>query len=94
MNDTLPEIERMVREKIMARSGEERFVMGAKMFDAAKEMLCASFPPDLPEPERKNRLFERLYGKSRKLQPTSHGPANPTTGASALDPVDKGHQKV
>src|SRR5436190_8116686 len=29
MNDTPPEVERMLREKFMARSGEERFVMGA-----------------------------------------------------------------
>ena len=65
MTDTPPEIERIVREKIMARSGEERFLMGARMFDAAKEMLCASFPPDLAEPERKRQLFERLYGKAR-----------------------------
>jgi hypothetical protein len=29
MTDTAPEIERMVRDKIMARSGEERFLIGA-----------------------------------------------------------------
>ena len=63
MNDTQPEIERMVREKIMARSGEERFVMGAQMFDAAREMVCASFPPGLSADEIKRRLFERLYGE-------------------------------
>jgi hypothetical protein len=62
MNDTPPEIERMVREKLMARSGEERFIMGALMFDAAREMVLASFPPDLPEDELKRRLFERIYG--------------------------------
>jgi hypothetical protein len=64
MTDTPPEIERMVREKIMARTGEERFLMGAQMFDAAREMMCASFPPDLPQTEWKHRLFERLYGES------------------------------
>lgn len=51
----------MVREKLMARSGEERFVMGALMFDAVREMILASFPPDLTEAELKRRLFERLY---------------------------------
>src|SRR5258706_14064178 len=64
MNDTTPEVERLVREKIMARSGEERVVMGARMFDAAREMICASFPPDLPKAEMKRRLFERLYGET------------------------------
>jgi len=44
MNDTPPEVERMLREKFMARSGEERFVMGALMFDSAREMVKASLP--------------------------------------------------
>ena len=38
MTDTPPEIDRMVCDKIMERSGEERFIMGAEMFDAAREM--------------------------------------------------------
>ena len=62
MNDTSPEIEAMVREMIMARSGEERFVMGALMFDAAREFVIASLPPGLPPAEFKRRLFERIYG--------------------------------
>ena len=37
MNDTSPEVKVMVREMMMARSGEERFVMGALMFDAARD---------------------------------------------------------
>ncbi len=63
MNDTQPEIERLVREKIMARSGEERFVMGAQMFEAARAMICASFPPGLSADETRRRLYERLYGE-------------------------------
>ncbi len=62
MTDTTPEVEKWVREAIMARSGEERFIMGAQMFDAARAMILASFPPDLPEAEVKRRLFDRLYG--------------------------------
>lgn len=61
MTDTPASVERMVREKLMARSGEERFIMGARMFDAAREMILASFPPGLTEAELKRRLFERLY---------------------------------
>lgn len=63
MTDTPPEIERLVREKIMARSPEERLIMGSEMFDAAVTMVLASFPPGLTESERKKRLYERLYGK-------------------------------
>ena len=53
----------MVREKIMARSGEERFIMGAQMFDSARAMVRASLPRDLPEEEQRRQLFKRIYGR-------------------------------
>jgi hypothetical protein len=62
VNDTSSEIERIVRDKLMARSGEERLVMGAQMFESAREMIKASFPPGLSEAEQRRLLFERLYG--------------------------------
>jgi hypothetical protein len=46
----------------MARSGEERFVMGAQMFDAAREMILASLPRDLSGEALRQKLFERIYG--------------------------------
>jgi hypothetical protein len=52
----------MVREKLLARSGAERVVMGSRMFDLARAMTFASFPPGLSEIEIKRRLCERLYG--------------------------------
>jgi hypothetical protein len=63
MTDTPPEIERIVRDKLMALSGEERFVMGAQMFDSAREMVKASLPPGLSEAEQRRQLFKRFYGK-------------------------------
>jgi hypothetical protein len=63
MTDTPPEVERMLRDKIMERSGEERFVMGAQMFDSAREMVKASLPPGLSEEEQRRQLFKRFYGK-------------------------------
>lgn len=39
MTDTPPEIENLVRNELMARSGEERFIMGAQRFEAALEMI-------------------------------------------------------
>jgi hypothetical protein len=62
MTDTPPEIGKMVRDKIMARSGEERFVMGAQMFDAARAMIMASLPSRLSKTEQKRQLFKRIYG--------------------------------
>jgi len=63
MNDTPPEIEERVREMMMARSGAERLIMGSSMFDAARRVVLASLPRDLPEAELKRRLFERIYGE-------------------------------
>ena len=64
MNDTAPEIKELVREMMMQRTGEERFLMGARMFDAARELVIASLPKDLPPHEFKLRLFERIYGST------------------------------
>ena len=64
MNDTPPEVKQMVRDRLMALSGEERFCMGSRMFDAARRMVLASFPDGLTKIERKQRLFERIYGEA------------------------------
>jgi hypothetical protein len=63
VNDTSPDIERMVRERLMVLSGAERFRIGSEMFDAARRMVLASLPVGLPEHERKRLLFERVYGE-------------------------------
>lgn len=63
MTDTAPEIAEMVRWKLMSRSGEERFLMGVRMFDAAREMILASLPAGLSPQELKRQLFQRLYGQ-------------------------------
>lgn len=62
MNDTSPEIAEMVRARLMARPGAERFRMGVEMFEVARRVVLASLPASLSETERKRRLFERLYG--------------------------------
>jgi hypothetical protein len=75
MNDTTPEIAIRVREMMMQRTGEERFVMGARMFDAARELVIASMPKDLPPDEFKRKLFERIYGTTiEAVVKTSHEP--------------------
>jgi hypothetical protein len=67
MTDTPPEIERIVRDKVMALSGAERFVMGAQMFESAREMVKASLPPGLSGVEQRRRLFKRLYGMNMDI---------------------------
>ncbi len=46
----------------MARSGAERMIMGASMFDTARAIVLASLPKDLPPEELKRKLFTRIYG--------------------------------
>ena len=63
MTDTSPEIAALVRQKLMARSAEERFLMGVRMFYAARAMTLASLPAGLSAEELKRQLFQRLYGQ-------------------------------
>jgi hypothetical protein len=46
----------------MCFSGADRFIMGARMFEAARQMALASLPANLPPEELKRQLFERIYG--------------------------------
>ena len=62
MNDTAPEIARLVRQRMLERSGAERMLMGSQMFDTAKTMIMASLPDGLTPLEIKEQLCRRLYG--------------------------------
>ena len=62
MTDTEPEVARKFYEMIMSCSGEERFMMGIPSFEAARAMVMASLPQNLPVRDLKHRLFERFYG--------------------------------
>lgn len=64
MTDTSQEITELIRQKLMAKSGEERFLMGVRMFDAARAMVMASLPSGLSNDELKQQLFQRLYGQT------------------------------
>lgn len=78
MNDTSPEVQALFREMIMSRSNEERFVMGALMFDDARELIIASFPANLPAPEFRQRLFTRIYGYPLTSLTSSSSSSSPT----------------
>jgi len=64
MTDTTPEVEKKMREMMMARTGAERMMMVASMSDAARAIVLASLPKNLSADELKRRLFERIYGES------------------------------
>lgn len=63
MSDTSAEVRELVSARMAQLSGADRFLMGAHMFEAARTIVLASFPPDLSEAERKRRLYERFYGE-------------------------------
>ena len=63
MSDTPPEIEQKFRELILSRSGAERMLMGASMYETARAFVLASLPGDLPSDELNRRLFKRIYGQ-------------------------------
>ncbi len=69
LTDTPPEIAEMVRTRLMALSGAERFLMGVRMFEATRRMVLASIPSDLAESDRKRLLFERFYGETLPTLP-------------------------
>ena len=62
MRDTTPEVERYLRERYRALTGAERIAMGASMFETARALALASFPPGLSQQEVRRRLCERFYG--------------------------------
>jgi hypothetical protein len=63
MTDTPPEIGQRVRQMLMARSNEQRFMMGVRSFEAAREIVLASLPKNLPPQEFKRLLYQRIYGE-------------------------------
>ncbi len=66
MTDTAAHVERLYRELLMQRSGEERLLMGCRMFDSARALVRASLgDPDGTDhsPAMRVQLFLRTYGQ-------------------------------
>jgi hypothetical protein len=61
VNDTSPEIARMVRSRYAAMQPVDRFMIGVSMFESARAIVLASLPADLPPADLRRKLCERLY---------------------------------
>jgi hypothetical protein len=61
VNDTSPEIARMVRERYAEMEPVRRLLIGVSMFETARAMVLSSFPSGLSSFELRRRLCERLY---------------------------------
>jgi hypothetical protein len=62
MSDTVPQVQELHRELLMARSGEERFRMGISMCQTARTIVWSSLSEELDPTERRVQFFLRYYG--------------------------------
>ena len=63
VKDTALEINEMIFQRTMALTHSERFLMGMSMLTTAREMIWASLPQDISEPQRRRLFYHRLYGE-------------------------------
>ena len=61
MTDTDPKTTAFYRDLLMARSPEERFLMGLRMCEMARATVLASLPAGLSAAERKIAVLRRYY---------------------------------
>lgn len=65
MNDTAPDVDERFRAMLMARTGEERLIMGCAMRDSARLIVEASLRANDPHATVgtiRQGLFLRFYG--------------------------------
>jgi len=61
MNDTLPEAQKYLDELYKKFSGEEKIIMASGMYDATRDIIISSLPPNLSRKEMLTELFLRFY---------------------------------
>ena len=63
MEDTPSEIRKLVRDIIMSKTEEERFLMCAQMFEDGKELAKIGMPEGLSGDEQAAYVYKRIYGE-------------------------------
>jgi hypothetical protein len=63
VNDTAPEINAMIFQRMMQRSPGERLLMSMEMQATARALVWSSIPENLPESDRRAMFFQRFYGQ-------------------------------
>lgn len=61
MNDTSPEVERIVRERYRQMSPDQRMRIASSMFETARAIVESSLPSNLTRKERRLAWARRLY---------------------------------
>ncbi len=61
MNDTSPEMERVVRDRYRQMTPDQRIRIASSMFETARKIVESSLPPGLDRRERRLAWARRLY---------------------------------
>ena len=61
MNDTSPEMERMVTERYRRMTPDERMRIASSMFETARRIVESSLPAQMTRRERRLAFARRLY---------------------------------
>jgi len=61
VNDTSPEMEKMVAERYRLMTPERRMKIASSMFETARAIIESSLPLDLSRRERRLAFARRLY---------------------------------
>ena len=61
MNDTSPEMEKIVRERYCQMSPDQRMKIASSMFETARQIVESSLPSNLTRKERRLAWARRLY---------------------------------
>ena len=61
MNDTSPEMERIITERYRQMSPDERIRIASSMFETAREIVESSLPASMSRKERRLAWARRLY---------------------------------
>ena len=64
MEDTTHENRRLIYDIVMSKTVEERFLMCAEMYEAAKEFAKIGMPVGLSYSEQQAHIFKRIHGIS------------------------------
>ena len=62
MEDTSLENRELVRDIVMSKTVEERFLICAQMYEDAKEFAKIEMPDDLSIQEQERYIFKRIHG--------------------------------
>ena len=62
--DTPDDLNKHLFDRMMAKTGEERLIIGCSMNDAARKLVWSGIPEGLDESKRRELFFLRFYGSS------------------------------